>query len=263
MDYKMTAEAATARGKRDENQDNFCIDTVIPYVEKDCSEKHVFDKKDEKFHLVCVCDGIGGGACGDMAAVSALEGIGDMLKKQNEKETAKDFLFQLAEAADQNVKKMLKTMKSRGGTTLAMLVWRETEFYAVNAGDSPVYLLRKHRLYRLSEAHTLKNWKLARGLEVSEADRHTLINYLGRADVRGRDMISILHGDLRHGDIFLICSDGVTNELKEEEIISGLLEDTENRAEKIVERAVAAGGNDNCTAVVLSAENASDQELFR
>lgn len=262
MNFIMTAEAATTKGKRDENQDNFSIDTIIPYVEKDCSVKHVFGEEDEMVHLVCVCDGIGGGAYGDLAAVSALDGIGHILKKQNGQETAEDFLLQLVEAADDNVKKLFDGMKLRGGTTLAMLVWKEEEFYAVNVGDSPIYLLREHTLHRLSEAHTLKNWKLARGLETSEADKHTLINYLGREHVRGRDMISILHGNIRHGDIFLVCSDGVANELGEEEIITGLLENANNRAEGIVDKAVNAGAADNCTAVVLSAENTSYHELF-
>lgn len=139
----------------------------------------------------------------------------------------------------------------RTGTTVSFLLWKGNQYYAVNIGDSPIYLLRKHKLEQLSTAHTLAEAKLMSGIPFSIGDTHTLMNYLGKQKIAGSDMASVRHGFLHKGDKFLICSDGVTDKIDKDRL-KRCLSFSEKSAVQSFRRILnKCSNNDNCTAIVV------------
>jgi protein phosphatase len=143
------------------------------------------------------------------------------------------------------------------GTTVVMLLFRDDVVWSAHVGDSRLYRLRDKQLQLLTEDDT---W-VARAMKLGQLTpeearmhplRHVLSHCLGRRDLR---QINIQVQDIQSGDRVVLCSDGLTEEVPQEEIAIHLqAESCEQAASALVEAAKQHGGSDNITVVVAEME---------
>ena len=243
--------AASEKGSREKNQDNLGITGAFPWaqVEEPFSCSGQIDLGTVR--IFSVCDGIGGAAMGELASRNALLGVQKYLQgMQDETVDLRQLLLGAAEFAQMQVQAMYKRLRCEGGCTLTMLAIREDSYAFLNVGDSPAFLLsgENGELKELSQCHNLAAMKARRGLAVGRGDEHRLVYYLGRASGVA-EMAYVSGGELRQGDQFLLCSDGVTNALSPDALRD--LMRREIPAGEMVRMAAQTRGSDNCTAIHL------------
>jgi protein phosphatase/serine/threonine-protein phosphatase Stp1 len=207
--------------------------------------------------LWAVADGAGGHESGELASgmiVEALQLLPQFL-------SAADVLTQMRQALSQ-VHDTLRTeaqSRGRGGviaSTFVALILRDGRYTCLWAGDSRAYLLRAGMLTQLSRDHSLVQELVDTGkLAAEDAEHHPHANVITRA-VGADDRLELdkVTGLIEDGDIFLLCSDGLSKVLTLEQI-AGLLNsaDGQDPAQALVAAALAAHARDNVTAMVVSA----------
>ena len=217
-----------------------------------------------------VADGMGGHAAGEVASRIASEMIGARLCGM-EMSAALDevrslFLEAFVDAGSEIVRQAQED-EARGGmgTTATVLVLRPDDNYIVgHIGDSRAYLLRGGRFARITKDHSWVEEQVDRGMISREqAFRHPQSNIITRA--LGTDPVpapDLFVGEMRSGDRFLVCSDGLTDMVDEDRIakIMGNVDDPEKTASRLVSEANLAGGTDNVTALVVHVHDADEPE---
>jgi protein phosphatase len=135
------------------------------------------------------------------------------------------------------------------------------------AGDSRLYLYRKGQLQQLTRDHSQVEALKSLGVITDEEARHHPAQHMITRAVGATDLLELDDDaiEVADGDVFLLCSDGLSNEISDAEILAVLTTVTCERAsDELVELAIARGGRDNVTAVVVQAEDpyASDKTLL-
>ncbi len=142
------------------------------------------------------------------------------------------------------------------GCTAELLAFYDGGFILGHIGDSRTYRFRRRQLEQLTEDHTLVQQQVNEGLISSENVRHhPLRNVILRAVGLKKELaLDVLRGKTATGDLFLLCSDGLTDMVEDDQILEILLSDFDihRKTEKLIEMAKAGGGHDNIT-VVLTA----------
>ncbi|MEA5575098.1 Stp1/IreP family PP2C-type Ser/Thr phosphatase [Anabaena sp. UHCC 0451] len=230
---------------RSNNQDSYCIDP------------------EGRFFIVA--DGMGGHAGGEEASRIATQEIqAYLLANWQSSQSAQELLEQALLAANTAILQDQQTHAERSdmGTTAVVVVFRDPEPpLCAHIGDSRLYRFRESQLKQITEDHTWIARAIQLGdLSVEEARlhpyRHVLSRCLGREDVHQVDVQPL---DIKVGDCLLLCSDGLTEELVEQEIKS-CLQDVpllDKAAFSLVEAAKEHGGHDNITVVLVSIEENS------
>jgi serine/threonine protein phosphatase PrpC len=147
------------------------------------------------------------------------------------------------------------------GTTLVAFVPHAERAYVCNVGDSRCYRLRAGVLAQLTEDHTMAADMVRQGLldpafvqQVSE--RNILTRAVGTAP---RVEVDVVSDELHAGDRYLLCSDGLWGTVSGQDLKAGLTGGSpEETAHRLVDLANTRGGPDNCTAVVVDVQAASD-----
>ncbi len=208
--------------------------------------------------VFAVADGMGGHEAGEVASAAATRALARLAGMPEV--TAQDVQERL-EAARARLQALPPTLGRSPGTTVAGVVLTEHEgaphWLVLNLGDSRTYRLQGHVLEQLSVDHSEVQELVAQGhISPEEAlhhsRRHVLTRSLGAASSLAVDYLLVPVG---HGDRMLVCSDGLTGEL-DDTVIAGLLRSyphPQDAADALVAAAVAAGGRDNVTAVVVDA----------
>jgi protein phosphatase len=202
--------------------------------------------------LGVVADGMGGAPGGEVAAAVAAALVESAFTRRSI-----DELTAATRAANRAIWDRASTeagLEGMGTTLCAIGLLESGDLAVVNVGDSRVYRLRDGSLRQLTEDHSITAEMVRRG-ELSEEEalehpyRHVLTRALGVAPMVEVD--AAVHG-VRSGDRFLVCTDGLFNEVPEDEMASLMerVEDVAAAALGLVELAVARGGNDNVSAVV-------------
>ena len=210
--------------------------------------------------LFVVADGMGGHAGGEVASALAVESI---FKTLLTGETGKiehcdaEALQAAIELANSTIYQDAQTNPERKGmgTTLTFLCWDRCRFYLGHVGDSRAYRLRGQELIQLTRDHTWVDMQVRAGLlSRQEAEharmRHVLVKSLGTQPGIEPDIVPV---DVEPKDRFLLCSDGLSD-LVEHDDLRDILSGNGTLAEiarRLVEKANAAGGRDNITAVVI------------
>lgn len=207
--------------------------------------------------LAAVCDGMGGEAHGERASLMAVQTLKPCSVKQVQKTALASIQMANAKICDEIEKNNGKRM----GTTLAALYIENDKAVCCNVGDSRVYWLHEGKFTQLSVDHNRVSLLVAEGILTQEEarrnkNRHILTQYLG---IFEEEMIIkpafSEEITLDDGDIFLLCSDGLTDMVPDEEIVEILqIGKSEEQVERLVERALEHGGKDNITAIVCQVE---------
>ena len=217
-----------------------------------------------KFMVFAVCDGMGGESHGELAsmeAVRALEKTRKTIRRtsRNLSQVVERFKLYIEKTNQTIYEYWTNTNEGRMGSTFTGLVFYNNQAFALNLGDSRVYLQRQGTLIRLTKDHTEAERLASRGLISREEidthkKKHMLVRHFGVGPDEG-----IMEADFsevitpRLGDLFLLCSDGLTDMIRDEQINLMLHEDksAEEIALSLILEALNKGGRDNVTVIVL------------
>jgi protein phosphatase len=222
-------------------------------------------------HVLAVADGVGGGPEGELASERTLATVLAYIGKatscfQGMSTGAEHELLELLESAVRDTHAGL--LAEYGGVTsrlpattltLALLVWPRV--YHVHVGDSRAYVRRGGRMQRLTRDQTLGDFMVSVGAWSEEQARmastaETLASAIGGSELT--PVVGLI--DLSPGDSLLLCTDGLTKHVSDDRIANALAqsESAESTCQGLVRDALAGGGTDNVTVVVVRTRAASD-----
>lgn len=255
--------AVTNVGKvRGNNEDNYFVNGK--YRENtDTLNEECEDRKQRETYIFSVCDGMGGEAYGELASLIAVKSLVKYAdKKVNE--CINDYVTYANKLICNEIE---NNDGARIGSTLALLYIDETCAYGYNIGDSRIYLMRDGCLKQLSRDHTQAQSMVDMGLLKPEEmnshkGKHKLTQHFGIFPDEiiiqpfESEVISVMEND-----IFILCSDGLTDMMDDGEIASIACENLspKDMASKLVDIAVEKGGKDNTTVVVARIDKVSDE----
>jgi serine/threonine protein phosphatase PrpC len=214
--------------------------------------------------LFVVADGMGGAQAGEVASRIAVETFQGGLPEGAQPELE---LADLAQQANARIHELSHSNSEQAGmgTTLTAVYVGELDIAIAHVGDSRAYCLRDGELLRLTDDHSLVDELIRQGrLTPEEAVEHPQRSVITRAlGPEGVVEVDTRSFRARAGDIYLICSDGLTTMLSEQEIAVLLSAHTSLResGEALITAANAAGGRDNITVVLLRVAEAGTDGL--
>ncbi len=207
--------------------------------------------------FAAVADGMGGHQAGEVASAIAIREFTDEIRGKEPDEDALREAVRRANAAIY-LEGSKDPLKRGMGTTLTALWYDASNIYLTHIGDSRAYLMRNRALMQLSNDHSLVGELLALGeITPEQAMNHPQRNFITRAlGTSKRTEADILHLDFQPGDVWLLCSDGLTNHMRAAEIANVLLRDIPwpEKVQALIDTALARGGRDNITAVIVLKE---------
>ena len=208
-------------------------------------------------NLFLVADGMGGHKAGDYASRCTVETICEMVEKSLEKEPAA-ILQKAIEAAKEQVYQMAKTDEQYEGmgTTIVAATLLGNSLQVANVGDSRLYIVG-NTIKQITRDHSWVAEMVRLGeMDQEMAKNHAKKNIITRAVGASRNVeIDFFTVDLAEGESVLMCSDGLTNMLEDEEIrmIMQSQRDVVAKVQALVEEANKHGGMDNISVVLIEA----------
>lgn len=223
-----------------------------------------------ELNLFVLCDGMGGQASGEVASRLAAEtivahcreaetnpelpSVGEQIDGASKAANRLASAVRLANRAVHQAAQQNEAQTGMGATVVAVRFTDERMTIA-HVGDSRAYRLRNAELEQLTQDHSFIAEQVRHGLMTAEeASRSKLQNVLLRAlGIEPDAEVEISEELLVEGDTVLLCSDGLTHELSDEQIAAALCdaEEAQEAASRLVELANRAGGGDNITVIVL------------
>jgi len=202
-----------------------------------------------------VCDGMGGHAAGQIASELACKTFLDIYYRSSANYIA-DAAMSAAQEAHRYVVDVARTIPGRQGmgTTLTALIVCQDQGLVVQVGDSRCYRLNGSEFAQLTTDQTVVEEYVALGMLTREQaevhpNAHMLTQAIGAAEVLKPDILPIT---IVPGERFLLCSDGLTNHVANEEIEAHMMEyGPSDCCWRLVNLALDRGGSDNCTVVVV------------
>jgi len=241
-------------------------------TEVGCVRKHNEDNflMEPDLGLFVVADGLGGHAAGEVASQIVVEKVGQFITHTVERDrtwpveydTALPYDGNRLKAAlllaDQSILNDIRTnpeRESMGSTVVACLVNADT-ITLVHVGDSRAYLLNPDGIQQVTRDHSWVAEQVANGiLTPDEARRHPFRNVITQALGNGGELdISVREIQVKELDRILLCSDGLSGMVQDEEIweIVQNAPDMEEAAGRLIAKAMGNGGEDNITVVIVA-----------
>ena len=211
--------------------------------------------------LNILADGMGGYTGGEVASrlatVSAVEYLNKHFNKNNnyQKEEILEIIKNTIEYANSEVFKKSKEIEEleQMGTTMEICLIYKNRVFIAHIGDSRVYRIRKGIMRKLTKDHSYVQTLVEDGtITKEEAEHHPKKNMLMKAlGCEEKIEADVMVKGFLKDDIILICSDGLTNMVTEEEIHSIIKEDIKSAGNKLIEKANENGGVDNITLIII------------
>jgi serine/threonine protein phosphatase PrpC len=217
-----------------------------------------------KAPLFAVADGMGGAQAGEVASRIAAGAFEH--GPQYDDASAEGQLEEIAQKANRRIHKLAQEDSSRAGmgTTLTAAMLRDDEVALGHVGDSRAYLLRDGQLKRLTKDHSLVEELRRQGrLTEEQAEEHPQRSIITRAlGPEPSVNVDTMTFPARDGDVFLLCSDGLTTMVSDDQIRDILVSSRSLRSavNKLVDAANRGGGRDNITAVAFRLADADAAE---
>lgn len=206
-------------------------------------------------HIYVVCDGMGGHAAGQIASELTAKTFIDVYLN-HPSEDPKVAAGAAVAAANRFVNDVGRAVPARRGmgTTISTLILRQDRALLVQVGDSRIYRVRAGEIAQLTHDHTWVDEAIRAGsLRPEDAETHPYKHVLTRAiGTEGEVPVDLFEEALEPGDIYLLCSDGLTNHVADPDLRSVLqTHDPSAAAWKLVGAALQGGGSDNCTVLIV------------
>lgn len=230
------------------------------------------------YQVYVVADGMGGHSHGEVASQIAVSAIREFIEETADHDTTWPFVYdsrlrrhsnRLKTAIRIAHERVLRAIRQDGalqgmGTTVVSFLLKNHVAAVAHVGDSRAYRLRNGKLELLTQDHTWVNEQVMAGfLSADQARDHPLKNVVTRALGGENDvLVDVREVEVQVGDRFLLCSDGLTTMLNDQEIFSILsgMGSQDEVCRALVREANARGGLDNVTVVVVDVEDAPDED---
>ncbi len=229
--------------QRKMNQDAYCI------------------SKEEEYALCVLADGMGGYTGGEIASNLAAMSVDKYIKenfikyKDYNREELQELIKKAIEYANFTVYEKAKHEEEleQMGTTLEVCLIYNNRAFIGHIGDSRIYRIRQDIMRKITVDHSYVQKLVKEGkITKEEAENHPKKNMLMKAlgcELKIEPDVTVK--GFQEGDIILICSDGLTNMIPEQEIYNIIKENYEHAAENLIKRANELGGNDNITIILI------------
>lgn len=201
-----------------------------------------------------VADGMGGHSHGDIASSAIVQAVGDEFERQSREPPLERFSTAIHKAHDS----IQATSAANGnltiGSTVAALMLQGQKFFVAWSGDSRAYLIRKGRIAQVTKDHTEAQMLLRQGaISAQEAESWPRKNVILHAvGVHDTPYVEGTEGKLEANDIFVLCTDGLTTHVKDDEIqILTAGNSAKQGCVELVRVALERGGRDNVSVVVV------------
>ena len=220
----------------------------------------VSDNNRNGLNLYILADGMGGYKGGEIASKVAITAVSKyIIEKFDEIPKDKQSILNLVEDSIEFANSAIYEESEQDeelqdmGTTLEVVLIYKNKVYIGHIGDSRIYRVRKNKMKKITTDHSyveklIQDGDITREEAYNHPKKNLLIKALGTDEEACPDMIYTV---LNKNDVIVICSDGLTNMLREEEILEVVKEPNENCADVLVEEVNLAGGLDNITVIVI------------
>jgi PPM family protein phosphatase len=232
----------------------------------------------KEYDLYVVADGMGGHRAGDVASKLATETIGEFFKSTANDDVTWPFHFDTNLSEEENrlltgirvanrqiFERSTRSREYHGmGTTVvgAMFSPRKRRMYIGHVGDSRCYRAREGQIELLTRDHSLVNDYLLAMPDLTEEQRSELPkNVITRAlGMQDQVVVDLQHDDPRPGDVYVLCSDGLSGMVQDDEILRIVTSTSDIReaCSQLIARANEHGGEDNVTIVLIKIEEQTD-----
>ena len=259
MNFEYAAYSEPGKTRND-NEDNCYIDGKW----KDIEREYFFESGIAKKTITAVvCDGMGGFEKGEKASFIAVDTVAKYCKNDREM----DF-YSIVQNANKIICQEIEICGQAMGATITGIDIRDGEMTVLNLGDSRTYRFRNDKLKQLTKDHSIVQRLVSMGLLTIEEARkhpqkHCITQYLG---IMQEDMVVEPQLEqqisIEEGDRYLICSDGLTDMVSDIEIekILQRKEKVKEAAKTLLNTALANGGIDNVTVVLVEVQQEEDNE---
>jgi serine/threonine protein phosphatase PrpC len=208
-------------------------------------------------NLWVVADGMGGHEAGDYASRTITEQSGRFIR-QARLDAAILLLEENLLHSNRVIREKAEKLGQQvtiGSTVVSLHIWKNLAF-VLWAGDSRAYCLRDGRLKRLTEDHSFVEELVRMGkIEATQAEEHPAANVvLNAVGVNEELVVDMDYHSIVDNDLFMLCTDGLFKDLSETDIAAILNDsraDLEQQCQNLVDAALAKGGNDNCTVILV------------
>ncbi|WP_394837818.1 Stp1/IreP family PP2C-type Ser/Thr phosphatase [Pendulispora rubella] len=234
----------------------------------------------KEYDLFVVADGMGGHRAGDVASRLATETISEFFKSTANEDVTWPFHFDTNLSEEENrlltgirvanrqiFERSTRSREYHGmGTTVvgAMFSPSKRRMYIGHVGDSRCYRIRDGQIRLLTRDHSLINDYLLAMPDLTEEQRSELPkNVITRAlGMQDQVVVDLQHDDPKDGDVYVLCSDGLSGMIVDEEIkrIVSHAANISEACRKLIEKANEHGGEDNITAVLIKIEERGDED---
>ena len=228
---------------------------------RDINQDFYYISANSEYPFFIIADGMGGHRAGEVASKMAVEIISSTLEEEVKNIKFEDDYIvgiiknSIWKANEEIYRKSLESEECSGMGTTVTLAWDINEkIYIGHVGDSRAYLLIDNELNQITEDHSLVEELIKNGsISREEARNHPQKNVITRAVGTSREIhVDVFIKEKYKGDILLLCTDGLTNMLNDDEIKELLLdEDIQRACEKLVDRSNEKGGFDNVSVVAI------------
>jgi PPM family protein phosphatase len=232
-----------------------------------------------EYDLFIVADGMGGHRAGDVASRLATDAIAEFFRSTSQEDATWPFHFDTSLSEDENrlvtgirvanrriFERSIRSRECAGmGTTVvgALYSRKKNRLFVGHVGDSRAYRVRSESIQQLTRDHSLINDYLSAMPDLTEEQRaelpkNVITRALGMQDSVAVDLVS---DEPQLGDVYLLCSDGLTGMLTDDQILGVVAACVEPKeiCRKLIQRANEHGGEDNITALVILFEDTAEE----
>ena len=234
----------------------------------------------KEYDLFVVADGMGGHRAGDVASKIATETISEFFRTTANEDVTWPFHFDTNLSEEENrlltgirvanrqiFERSTRSREYHGmGTTVvgAMFSPKKKRMYIGHVGDSRCYRVRSGNIQQLTRDHSLINDYLLAMPDLTDEQKQELPkNVITRAlGMQDNVVVDLQHDDPKIGDVYVLCSDGLSGMVSDEDIqeIVNATNDIRDACRKLIQRANERGGEDNITAVLIKIEETAAEE---
>ncbi|MDO5041283.1 MAG: Stp1/IreP family PP2C-type Ser/Thr phosphatase [Peptoniphilus sp.] len=225
-------------------------------VRENNEDSFIVDEKNLKFFIIA--DGMGGHKAGEIASQKAVSILKEDLMNteiNSEEDLATILVDSVREANEEIYNMSRENLKYRGmGTTLSLIYIFEDSVFYINVGDSRIYEIDDREIKQITQDDSFVNYLIEIGeISKDEAESHPKKNVLTKALGTSEDLdIEVNKIQFNKENKYLICSDGLSNMISEDRLFSIIKgEKTEEVGEKLIDEALANGGIDNITLILI------------